>query len=328
MNKNVIKIIGFSLIFICFQVSGCVHTTRNKTALQFESYAFDADSPLASRVSVPPEFLISYLKDLDGRKDYRAYKPTGTEKKIIEDSLATLPPLFKKILKKKLIGIFFIDNFLGSGLTEWIVDSGNTVYVLMVFNSSVFSKNISTLMTDKENTCFFADDPAYKISIDCGQKYTGFNYILLHESTHAVDYVINITPYVDTRHKKFLRSTGSETDFTRNIWIDYDRAREHFNFTGRTFFYGLGKPQLRTSEAIAVYRDLSRSPFVSLYGSLSWAEDLAEIVSLYHITNVMKQPFVITVSQNNRKVFLMKPMESRKVRERIPYLQYIYNPGE
>ncbi len=326
MNKKIINIIGFTFIIISIQIFGCVHNIKNNAARKFESYRFNADSSIISRVAAPPEFLLSYLKELDGRKDYTPYQPNSREIRIIENSLTILPPLYRQLLKKKLIGIYFINNFLGNGLTDWVVDSSDSVYTVMVFNSSVFSKNMSDLLTEKEQTCFTKDDISYNISIDCGKKYNGFYYILLHESTHAVDYVMNITPYTEIHYKKYLRLAGTDTDFTRNIWDGYDRAHDRFLFTGHLLFYS-SRPQLHISEAIDIYRDLSRSPFVSLYGSLSWAEDLAEMATFYHITHIMKEPFVINVMHNHGAAFSVRPLESLKVKERLKYLKIFYTTG-
>jgi hypothetical protein len=328
MGKKTNNYLILIVLIILIQFIGCGYNVINKTAHKFESYRFNAPSTLISRVSIPPDFLLSYLKELDGRTDYTPHQPDHTQMKIIEDSLAALPPFYTHVLRKKLIGIYFINNFLGNGLTDWIVDSGDSVYIIMVFNSSVFSRNISRLLTEKERTCFNVDDPAYTISIDCSKKLNGFTYILLHESTHALDYIQNITPYTDPIFKRNMRITGTDTEFTRNIWIDYNRPRDRYLFTGRLFFYGSAKPGLLTSEAMYIYHDLVKSPFVSLYGSLSWAEDLAELATFYHITHVMKEPFVINVLHNNRIIYSVRPMESPKVRARVRQLDMFYRSGE
>lgn len=321
--RNAILIL---MVTACLQPTACTFHNRNQTAHRFQSYTFNQNSSLLSRVSTPPDFLVSFLKKMDKRNDYQPYTPTAKEMKIIEQSLASLPPLHKRLLSKKLIGIYFITNFYGNGLTDWVLDSSSSVYTIMVFNSSVLSTDISTLLTRKERTCFIHDDPSIDITVDCGTRYSGFDYILLHESTHAVDYIQSITPYVDLEFKRYVTHKNAETACTRNIWSDYATPREHFLFTGRVFFYGIRAPRLRYSEAVALYQDLARSPFVSLYSTMNWAEDCAELAAFYHITHVLKQPFVIKVRKKGGTSYLIRPMESPKVKERLAQLSIMYTP--
>ena len=325
--KNRLIIIT-SLIIIGFALdSGCTAKIRHEPAHLFESYRFDENSSLISRVTIPPIFMLNYLKKLDNKPDYYPYLPNSNEMKIVEDALNLLPPLNQRILKKKLIGIYFIRNFLGNGLTDWVVDSQNTVYTIVVVNSGVFTKNLSDLLTIKEKTCFQTDDQEYEIYFDCGKKFNGFNYILLHESTHAVDYIKNFTPYADVQYKNYMHIGISETEFTKTIWKGYDASCGDYTFSKRVVFYGFSKPKLRMSEAAEVYTELSHSPFVSLYGSLSWAEDLAELVTFYHITHVLNQPYAITITRKGEKILSVHPMESPEVRTRLPLLQIFYRTG-
>jgi hypothetical protein len=322
------RIIIISLISIGFVLdNGCATNSRHEPTHLFESYRFNENSSLISRVTKPPVFVLNYLKKLDNNPDYEPFLPNGNEIKIIEDALNVLPPLNKRILNKRLIGIYFIRNFLGNGLTDWVVDSQNTVYTILVFNSGALTKSLSELLTVKEKTCFQADDQDYNIYFDCGKKYNGFNYILLHESTHAVDYIKNITPYADEQYKKYMHIEMSETEFTKTIWKGYDAPRGEYAFSKRVFFYGSSKPKLRMSKAAEVYTELSHSPFVSLYGSLSWAEDLAELVTFYHITHVLCQPYVINITRRGEKILSVYPMESPEVRKRLPLLQIFYRTG-
>jgi hypothetical protein len=317
-----------SLIIIGFVIyGGCASKIRQDPAHLFGSYRFDERSTLASRVTAPPQVVLNYLMDLDSRTDYEPYTPDGNEMKIIENAIASLPAKHKGILKKRLIGIYFIRNFFGNGLTDWVVGPQKTVYTILVFNAGALAKNLTELLTEKEKTCFRIDDPEYEIYIDCGKKYNGFNYILLHESTHAVDYILAITPYADRQYKDYMHIGTSETEFTKTIWNGYGASRGQYIFSGKVFFYGSPKPQLNVSKSAGVYSGLAHSPFASLYGSLSWAEDLAELVAFYHITHVLNQPYVINITRKGEKILSVRPMESPEVRKRLPYLQIFYRDG-
>jgi len=318
-------LIAYALIIAgCLMCGGCESGMGRDPAHMFESYRFDRRSSLASRASAPPNVVLNYLMKLDNRNDYEPYTPNGNEMKIVESAIASLPAKHRYILQKRLIGIYFIRNFFGNGLADWIVDPQKTVYAILVFNSGVFAKNLSELLTEKEKTCFQADDPEYEIRIDCGKKFNGFYYILAHEATHAVDYVIHITPYTDRQYRDYMKIRASETDFTKPVWSGYDAPRGRYAFSKRVFFYGSPKPQLRISESVKIYAELSRSPFASLYGSQSWAEDLAELAAFYHITRILGQPYCITIVRNGNTALSVRPMESPEVRKRLPAIQQLF----
>ena len=171
------------------------------------------------------------------------------------------------------------------------------------------------------------DDAFTEIRVDCGKTIPGFYYILLHESAHAVDYVLNITPFVDEEYKKHLNIKKTKTEFTKNCWAGYNIPKGRFMFAKRVSFYGMDKQKLKASEAVAVYKDLARSPFASLYGSMSWAEDLAELVTFYHIAHTLKQPYAIHVVHKKKKIFSVYPMEAAAVIERLPLLETFYSRG-
>lgn len=316
-----------AVILMLSQILHCGTALMREPLHRFESYSFDQQSSLVSRVTGPPPFALDYLRKLDGRPDYQPYIPDRSEMMRIKADLASLPPLHRAVLQSRLVGIYFIKDFMGSGLTDWIVDSQKNVYTVMFFNASLLNKNISELLTEKEKTCYRPGAGSDDIRIDCGKKYSGFTYTLIHESTHAVDYVKRITPYVDMQIKRIMGLRGSTNDFTGSVWKGYDTYRGLYLFTKRLFFYGFSSPQLDPSEANDVYRDLSRSPFVSLYGSLSWAEDLAEMVTFYHLTRIMKQPYTIIVEKNGKSVDTFRPMEFPEVCKRLHTIEIFYRPG-
>jgi len=307
----------------------CLHgcdDLRREPVHSLASYGFRPDTPLAARTAGPPAVLLDYLKKLDRSPEYEPYLPGVKELEAVSQALSKLPPLHREVMRSRLVGMYFIKNFRGSGLTDWVVDAENNVYAIMVFNASVFSKSISALLTEREQTCFIPDDPSYEVSIDCGTRYGAFMYILLHESTHLVDYVKNITPFTDPQVKKYLRIRPTETNITRDIWKEYDVPRSSFIFTHRVVFYGFASPGLKISEAERVYSELSGSPFISLYGSQSWAEDLAELATFYHLSRTLNQPYVIRVAKSGKNLLTLYPLNAPEVKKRLPMIQkYFYS---
>jgi hypothetical protein len=313
-----------TLLVLTVATAGCATADLLQPVHRLGSFRFVRGSPLMSRMSAPPPVVLGHLRRLDRRDDYEPYIPDRNETLEMERAFTLLPVRSRNVLNDRLIGIYFISNFTGNGLCEWVMDSDGKAYVFFVFNPSSFSKNMSQLLTEKENTCFADDDISIDITVDCGKKYSGFAYILLHESAHAVDYVLNVTPYVDEEHGEHMKKKTAETMFTKYYWSGYDAPTRHFMFTGKVSFYGSGERKLKRSNAVEAYQDLSRSPFVSLYASMSWAEDLAELAAFYHITRVLKQPFGIRVLQNKKTIFSTYPMEHPEIAKRLRLLKLFY----
>lgn len=298
---------------------------------RLKSYNVNFNSPLSSRIKYCPDFVIAFLKKYDNRTNYRPFFPEAKQLKELQSVIEKLPGSYKKILKEKLVGIYFIDNFLGSGLTDWVFDDNRNGYIYIAFNSSVVNKDISSFLTAKENTCFIPDDSETSVEIDCGSELPGFTCILLHETSHVVDHFLKITPYVDPvlineapAGKKQAKKTES-TEFTRGIWSDYDKPEIAARFTGRDkiTFYGLSNgPKIKMGSALEVYGELLKSPFASLYGSLSWAEDFAEMASFYCITGRFKQPYRIIVKDKNGE-HTFEPLASETVQKRLELIKNI-----
>lgn len=327
MNKFVRKIILFPFILLAFH---CFCSKREELpvlkypAKHFENYRFNDSSSLISRVAKTPPIVIEFMKDLDGRK-YTAYVPDNDDMKIIARSLKKLPPLTKRVLKKKLLGIYFINDLWGSGFADWVIDRERNIYTFLIFNPDVLKKSLSKMITDKEQTCFIRNDKRYRIDLDCGRGNSGFLYIMLHESGHVVDYIAGISPYVEPDMVKIKGMSHGDGLFTKGIWEGYKKAVGNYRFMERVTFYGFGKgPKINISEAADIYRELAGSPFVSLYSTLNWAEDIVELLTFYHITEKMKRPFVISVFRDNKLVYRLEPMKNPLVRKRFSGLKIFY----
>jgi hypothetical protein len=123
-----------------------------------------------------------------------------------------------------------------------------------------------------------------------------------------------------------LKGKNHGTDIiTGGIWKGYKKTIKNYRFMERVTFYGFRKgPKINISEAADIYRGLAKSPFVSLYSTLSWAEDVVELLTFYHITEKMKRPFVISVFRDDELVYRLEPMKNPLVRKRFPKLKIFY----
>ena len=66
---------------------------------------------------------------------------------------------------------------------------------------------------------------------------------------------------------------------TKGFWKDYGAVEAKADFVNRDKlrFFGLQAPKLTMADIPATYDGLLASPFASLYGAQTWAEDWAEL---------------------------------------------------
>ena len=323
----------FLVMFCFFFGSSCkkeknyAELIKELPAFHLENYPFfNPGIPLAERIVPAPDFLLSHIKAMDNTDVYETYFPAEKEIAMCKEYMDLLPESYKKVLRQRLVGIYFIDNFIGSGMADFVLDKDKTIYCNLFLNPETMKHDMTTWMSMRENTCFAEDDSGIKIILECGSKYTGLMYILLHETTHIVDYVYNFTPYVDIAVKEIMEKKDGHTPFTKGVWDTYDVPCKEYNFSHRTeiTFYGLGGgPKINKRDAAIMYKGCGNTPFVSLYGSKNWAEDLAEFFTCYYFTSVLDQPYEILLYNGDMLMETFKPMERENVKNRIPLFEEI-----
>jgi len=335
MKKS--RSIMFITIAVLFLVlSSCVSRNqedlftqvKNIPAKYYNSYSFNAESSLESRIQETPDFILDYLNNMDNVDYYKSYSPTQEEIEIIIAYWDLLPPLNKELMKEKLIGIYFISNFIGSGMADYVVDDERNIYTILFINPDTLKVGMNEWMDYRENTCFINESDRMRIEVECGDDYLGLLYLLLHESTHIVDYITSITPYTEWTSSQIREEKiNMDNIFIKGIWTDYRIQTKAYkkDFMGNVTFYGLSEgSKLKISDAEEIYNDLLETPFVSLYASQSWAEDLAELETWYHYTEILGQPYEIVLYENNEIKKRYKPMENELVQERLSILEQLY----
>ena len=150
--------------------------------------------------------------------------------------------------------------------------------------------------------------------------------MLLHETTHVVDSSLGITRDVRRGDQP---THGSRADsFIDDVWSDRTIVVPQYRdpLLERNRFHAGGQI-LTIDRAEAVYAALRRTPFVSLYGSSNWHDDLAESVTWRHLTEKLKQPYRIVIRDAGRETFAYEPMKSPIVRSRLDKMQRFYEDG-
>lgn len=242
-----------------------------------------------------------------------------SEKLLVEKAFGQLPALHQKILREHLHSISFMDNMPNTALTSPVELPGvKTKMFNITFRAAILRETISQWATTKEQTCFVGSE-GYEIVVDAGN-LDAFLYVLLHEATHVVDAVLDITPHPDDGD-----AVVQPTAFTHNIWEKMNLPSVAFidPLLETTRFRGGGP--IASGRATEVYGALGQTPFVSLYSMASWFEDLAEITAIYHLTQQLNQPYRILVLKDKQEVFRFEPTENGLVRQRFAQLAVFYD---
>ena len=129
----------------------------------------------------------------------------------------------------------------------------------ITIRAAVLGEDVSAFLTQKERSCFDAAGSPLSVSIE-GGKLDAIVYVMLHEATHVVDSSLRI----------------ARGGFTDGVWSERTivDARYRDPLLERIRFRADGEI-LTIDRADAVYAALRRTPFVSLYGSSNWHDDLA-----------------------------------------------------
>lgn len=283
----------------------------NAEAQTAPNYPFD-------RVMLAPARVIAMFKD-DGMKP-SVHELTAADKEKIEQAFAILPPLHQRILKKHLHSITFLDSMPNTALTSDVDTAKSLRTFNIIFRAGILKESISEFATWKENTGF---DPSgnlgFSVEVNAGA-YNAFQYVLLHEATHIVDKVLDLTPSVHDPKASF-----KHTKSTMGIWQHHTTVAKQF------ILPTLEKSRFRSGNLLPIgltpqlYADLNKTPFPSLYATSNWHDDIAELLAIYHLTKKLKQPYLVVVKQNGRKVKIYEPMKNKLVKKRLKQMDIFYN---
>lgn len=301
---------------------------RRQDVRILEHYGMDTLSTIGSRIKLIPEKLLETLMQEDGRKNYRAYMPNEKEIELVAEYFKLLPPFTKKLLQQKLFGIYFVNNYIANGGADFAIDSKNDFYYFLILNTNTLKKSFSDLVTSKDRSNFVDDSTGRTLALNCGDKYFGLLYILLHESAHMVDYEIQVTPYLFKEFKLLKGIDFESTAFTQNFWETLWTPKKEYKYPlwDMKSVYGLGGgAKIKLSQAEEFYDQLSKSPFCTLYASFNWGDDFAELSTFYHLTEKLGQPFEIQVFKNDEVIYRYNPMANKQVTDRIKYLDFLYS---
>ena len=257
---------------------------------------------LMARVGSPSKVALRAYK-MVGTQDVKSHTLTDSERAEVAAALASLPTLNRQILEKNLHHLAFLDGIPGEGtaLTSPATKKG---FYDITIRASVLKESLSTFLTTKEHRVFTADGSGITVSVE-GSGVDALTYLLLHESTHVLDYSCNIT-------------TEPHSRFVEGIWTDtHTMVPQLASSAAATTYFHQGRP-LSFGKAVTVYDSLAQNPFVSLYATASEREDLAELVAWREIMTRHDGNLRIEVSDSQGNILRRwEPLTFPGVKERF-----------
>ena len=326
-------------VFALFLAARALAAPSDFIPLVLAAHSFPLGGELAERVGPAPQPVMDLFAEYDRDiiphdKPYRAYTPTEEQMRDIRAAIAALPRAVRDTAAPRLLGIYFIENMIGSGWTEWMIGPDRQEYFVIALNAEVLQLNASDWITKKEKTVFKPDDPAMDLRIDIGADRSGFYYIFCHEIAHVYDYATDVTPGEPGQAPAKLfeekirrcKSMKERFPFMHEYWQEFRKPAPAHDFEGRASvsFYGLGGPNVNMSAAPELYRALETGPFVTLYASQNWMEDFAELFAAWMSIEILGRPWKLTVTRNGETVYTMEqPLKREPLAARASLMKKI-----
>ena len=317
------RVINLNLILICiglffYKNNAYAQTSRKTDTSIFKGeiqrkYGLDPSTNLPSRVERASAETFKSFEDAGMHP--REHSLTTAEVQIVSEAFAILPDLYQTVLKDHLQAISFMDDMPNTALTETLNPDDPYRLYHITFRAAILQQNVSEWLTEKERNCFDNTGSGLSISFNAG-KINALTYVLMHEATHVLDGSLGL---LANGKPGSIPDPGFKGGlFVKRVWANRTRFDATLTDTllPKNRYHGGGKV-LRMNQAVPLYQALQQTPFVSLYSTSSWHEDLAEFAAVYHFTQVLKQPFEIVVTQNSKIIFQYAPMRSANVRGRI-----------
>ena len=299
------------IVAIVLAIGACAHGARPAGAMAERDAA---GPPLEARVAETPASVLRMLaEEEDGHAAPTEHVLTPDERRKVAAAFAALPPLHRRVLRERLQSVSFLDGMPNGALTSPVDAATPHRRFHITFRAGVLREDVSEFLTNKEQQCFDAAGSSRRVAIEAGTM-DAIVFVLLHETTHVVDGSLQLTPA-----SAFTRSAWSERTVIAPAFQDPLLARAKFRRDGEV---------LPVGRAEAVYSALRRTPFVSLYASTNWYDDLAEAVAWYQLSERLGQPYRIVIREQGNEVFAYEPMKSPVVRKRFEQLAKFYEePG-
>ncbi len=269
-----------------------------------------ADSPLkAPTKAVLEEFRHFYQSSgiqSELPPELLSHQPTKEEIDIFNSYIVRLPALHQKVLHEVVDGIYIIDNLPTRGFAQEIL-TGDRLRVRLFIRTELLHQTISEMLTIKERSVFSDDDSGLGVTVEVIPDAPAIYYFLLHELAHPGAFWVTHeafgipSPYEDAAFLQMVRTSP-----LKDI----------------QFYSSMKVP---ASDALSVYRAMSKLPIASLYSVTNGSEDAAEIIAFYHLAVKDGREYKIRISDQHGEKMALQPTKLPEIQNRLKALAVYYD---
>lgn len=232
---------------------------------------------------------------------------------LVQRALSRLPKLHRCVLTNHLRRLSFLDlpPGLGSALVSRNEEENAEPSFDITLRASLLDQTLTEFLNEKEAHLFEGDGSGVQVRLDAGST-DALSYVLLHEATHILDEVLNISV--------------SEGGFRSEAWLsEHDLAEPFVSSLAANTFFRRG-PKIPQRTASNYYKALKKTPFVSFYSTASAFEDLAELVAWQQLAFQVDQSLTVTVQDKNGATqFEYAPLKQPLIQKRFRQLHEFLN---
>ena len=267
------------------------------------------------KIAFPPSFLTAYLQNTtrDSLLLF-GYRCSQSDTAGFFSHYQSLPAMIKNLLNQKLIGIYFYENLLIDGFLHTIYNRTDKYYVI-VCNKKILNKDLSEYLSDKENSRFVPS--SYRINVNIADTtLNAFFYVLLHEYFHIFDFENKLSIPFDELTDCSKNISSFVTKYWRYPTTPQETAFNNHYLIG-DLYNKVSNKLIDSSFVVPIYTELSNGNFASYYSTTSYAEDVAEYLALYYITQCLKSDYTIEVYHEAENLLFYRPYENQRLLKRF-----------
>lgn len=269
--------------------------------------------PVEQRVGAAARELVTYLT-LDNIANGYPNRPQPAALPAdflqdVNDAFAGIPLPVRRLLERKLAGIYFLKDLGGTGFTEYVLDAASRPAAgFVVLDQDVLAGQTANAWAAwKENTPFRAD-ARFKLEAQIEEtaqdnRGNAIQYILLHELGHVLSTGETMHPRWDRTPRQV--ASVAAFPFARLGWKDpkgADRYASRFDAAfplRRQVAYYFGA-KLDGDRMVEAYDQLEGTNFPTLYAATNPADDFAESFVSYVHTVLLKRPLEIRLYRDGK----------------------------
>ena len=269
--------------------------------------------PVAERFGPAPDEVVAFLR-IDNLANGFPEKPVASTLAPdfvadLKGAIADLPAPVKRLLDATFAGVWLVDDLGGTGYTDLYYAGGKEpAGAYMVLDAKVLARHkANAWATWKENTPF---KPAAGWALEArlepdatDDRRGAIRYILLHELGHVLAARGGIHPLWDRPLKEVPES--ARFAFQELSWRIERKAGRYVSLTAALFperdnvVYYVG-PKLDGSQMAAVYANLAKTDYPTLYAATSPGDDFAESLASFVHVKMLGKPWSITVRKDGK----------------------------